>query len=82
MEASYEKVKTVVKEIKKHIEQNVPQEMEKVKEANEAIKEKMKELAATRTEVTKKIDMLKDELAKQEVSISILFIRISVDLLG
>ncbi|XP_048478309.1 DNA repair protein RAD50 isoform X2 [Plutella xylostella] len=67
VEASYEKVKTVVKEIKKHIEQNVPQEMEKVKEANEAIKEKMKELAATRTEVTKKIDMLKDELAKQEI---------------
>lgn len=67
VEASFEKVKSIIKEIRQHEEKNVPREMERTKEANEKIMERKIQAMKDRDEVTKRIEVLKDELAKQEV---------------
>lgn len=41
--------------------------MDKIKEANDKLMEKQKQIMADRDALTKRIDTLKDELAKQEV---------------
>lgn len=43
--------------------------MDKIKEANEKLMEMQKRIMADRDTLTKKIDSLKDELAKQAVRI-------------
>ncbi|KAG6456966.1 hypothetical protein O3G_MSEX010045 [Manduca sexta] len=65
--SSFDKVKTIDTEIKQHKERNVPREMEKIKEANEKLMEKQKQIMDDRQVLTKRIDSLKDELAKQEI---------------
>lgn len=42
--------------------------MDKIKEANEKLMEKQKQIMVDRDALTKRIDTLKDELAKQDVS--------------
>lgn len=42
--------------------------MEKIKEANEKLLEKQKQIMDDRQVLTKRIDTLKDEIAKQAVS--------------
>lgn len=65
--SSFDKVKAIDMEIKQHKDKNIPREMEKIKEANEKLLEKQKQIMNDRQILTKKIDTLKDELAKQEV---------------
>lgn len=65
---AYDKVKAIELEIKQHKERNVHLEMDKIKEANERLMEKQKQIMVDRDMLTKKIDSLKDELAKQDVS--------------
>lgn len=42
--------------------------MDKIKEANEKLMDKQKQIMVDRDALTKRIDTLKDELAKQDVS--------------
>ncbi|CAK1580166.1 unnamed protein product [Parnassius mnemosyne] len=64
---AFDKVKTIKMEIKQHKERNVQLEMDKIKEANEKLMEKQKQIMIDRDTLTKKIDSLKDELAKQDI---------------
>ncbi|XP_050682085.1 DNA repair protein RAD50 [Leptidea sinapis] len=63
----FDKVKIIDLEIKQHKERNIQKELDKIKEANEKLMEKQKQIIADRDVLTKKIDSLKDELAKQEI---------------
>ncbi|KAI5644327.1 rad50 zinc hook motif domain-containing protein [Phthorimaea operculella] len=65
---SFDKVKSIDNEIKQHKERNIQKEMDKINEANEKLKEKHKKLMDDRDTLTKRIDTLKDELAKQEIN--------------
>ncbi|XP_063825503.1 DNA repair protein RAD50 [Ostrinia nubilalis] len=65
--SSFDKVKQINLEIKQHKDKNIPLEMDKIKEANEKLMEKQKQIMADRDALTKRIDTLKDELAKQEI---------------
>lgn len=67
---SFDKVKSIDSEIKQHKERNVQRDMDKIKEANEKLMEKQKQIMIDRDALTKRIDTLKDELAKQDVSSS------------
>lgn len=64
---AFDKVKQIILEIKQHKDKNIPLEMDKIKEANDKLMEKQKQIMADRDALTKRIDTLKDELAKQEV---------------
>ncbi|XP_068633110.1 DNA repair protein RAD50-like [Battus philenor] len=64
---AYDKVKSIEHEIKQHKERNIQFEMDKIKEANERLMEKQKQIMIDRDMLTKKIDSLKDELAKQDI---------------
>ncbi|XP_063536306.1 DNA repair protein RAD50-like isoform X2 [Cydia strobilella] len=64
---SFDKVKTIIIEIKQHEEKNVQREMDKIKEANERLMERQKQIMTDRNTLTKRIDSLRDELAKQEI---------------
>ncbi|KAJ0176692.1 hypothetical protein K1T71_007871 [Dendrolimus kikuchii] len=66
--SSYDKVKAIDTEIKQHFEKNIPREMEKIKEANEKLMEKQKQIMDDRQVLTKRIDTLKDEIAKQAIN--------------
>ncbi|XP_059049684.1 DNA repair protein RAD50 [Achroia grisella] len=63
----FDKVKTILSEIKQHKDRNIPREMEKIKEANNKLMEKQKQIMIDRDVLTKRIDSLKDEIAKQEI---------------
>ncbi|CAH2048564.1 unnamed protein product, partial [Iphiclides podalirius] len=63
----FDKVKSIELEIKQHKERNVHLEMDKIKEANERLMDKQKQIMVDRDMLTKKIDSLKDELAKQDI---------------
>ncbi|XP_041979213.1 DNA repair protein RAD50 [Aricia agestis] len=65
--SSFDKVKTIEAEIKQHKERNVQKEMDKIKEANEKLLDKHKQIVTDRNSLTKRLDTLKDELAKQEI---------------
>lgn len=65
---SFDKVKSIDSEIRQHKERNIQREMEKIKEANEKLMDKQKQIMVDRDALTKRIDTLKDELAKQDVS--------------
>lgn len=65
----FDKVKQINQEIKQHKDKNIPLEMDKIKEANEKLMDKQKQIMVDRDALTKRIDTLKDELAKQEVGI-------------
>lgn len=67
MASSFDKVKAIILEINQHKDKNIPGEMEKLKEANEKVAEKQKQIAEDKEVLSKKIDELKDELSKQEV---------------
>lgn len=58
-------------DIRQHKERNLPREMEKIKEANEKLLARQKQIMTDRDTLTKRIDSLKDELAKQEVCFDI-----------
>ncbi|KPI94471.1 DNA repair protein RAD50 [Papilio xuthus] len=64
---AFDKVKSIEMEIKQHKERNVQAEMDKIKEANERLMDKQKQIMVDRNTLTKKIDSLKDELAKQDI---------------
>ncbi|XP_026327377.1 DNA repair protein RAD50 isoform X2 [Hyposmocoma kahamanoa] len=64
---SFDKVKSIVSEIRLHKERNIQREMDKIKEANEKLMEKQKQIMVDRDALTKRIDTLKDELAKQDI---------------
>ncbi|XP_049873545.1 DNA repair protein RAD50 [Pectinophora gossypiella] len=64
---SFDKVKSIDSEIRQHKERNIQREMDKIKEANEKLMEKQKQIMIDRDALTKRIDTLKDELAKQEI---------------
>ncbi|KPJ15214.1 DNA repair protein RAD50 [Papilio machaon] len=64
---AFDKVKSIEMEIKQHKERNVQAEMDKIKEANERLMDKQKQIMVDRDTLTKKIDSLKDELAKQDI---------------
>ncbi|XP_038209625.1 DNA repair protein RAD50 [Zerene cesonia] len=64
---AFDKVKIIDLEIRQHKERNIQKEMDKIKEANEKLMEKQKQIMADRDVLTKKIDSLRDELAKQEI---------------
>lgn len=66
--ASFDKVKAIDTEIKQHVEKNIPREMEKIKQANDKLMEKQKQIMNDRQVLTKRIDTLKDEIAKQEIN--------------
>ncbi|XP_053609977.1 DNA repair protein RAD50 [Plodia interpunctella] len=65
--SAFDKVKTIEAEIKQHIERNIEKEMDKIKEANDKLMEKQKQIMIDRDALTKRIDSLKDELAKQDI---------------
>lgn len=67
VEVAFNKVKSLDAEIQQHKKKNVPREMEKIQEANDKLMEKQKQIMTDRQVLTKKIDTLKDEIAKQEV---------------
>lgn len=75
MESSFDKIKTLNKEIKQHQDKNIPAEMEKIKQDNNRLMEKKMLIMKERDELTKKIETLKDELAKQEVISNSYFIQ-------
>lgn len=66
---AFDKVKAIIVEIKNHDDRNVPGEMEKIKLANDRLMEQQKQIMIDRNALTKRIDCLKDEIAKQEVRI-------------
>lgn len=65
---SFDKVKSIDSEIRQHKERNIQREMDKIKEANDKLMDKQKQIMVDRDALTKRIDTLKDELAKQDVS--------------
>ncbi|KOB65036.1 DNA repair protein RAD50, partial [Operophtera brumata] len=65
--SSFDKVKAIMQEINQHKDKNIPGEMQKLKEANEKVAEKQKQIAEDKEVLLKKIDELKDELSKQEI---------------
>ncbi|GBP22396.1 DNA repair protein RAD50 [Eumeta japonica] len=67
IENTFDKVKSMDKEIKQHEDKNVPREMERVKAVTDELMEKKMKIMKDRDELTKKIDTLKDEIAKQDV---------------
>ncbi|KAI8436710.1 hypothetical protein MSG28_010194 [Choristoneura fumiferana] len=64
---AFDKVKAILVEIKNHENKNVPGEMEKIKLANDRLMEQQKQIMIDRNALTKRIDSLKDEIAKQEI---------------
>lgn len=66
---AYDKVKAIEQEIKQHKDKNIPGEMEKLKQANEKLTERQKQIKAEKEQLAIKVDALKDEIAKQEVRI-------------
>ncbi|XP_045773017.1 DNA repair protein RAD50 [Maniola jurtina] len=64
---AFEKVKSVDLDIRMHKERNIQREMEKIKEANEKLLTRQKQIMVDRDTLTKRIDSLKDELSKQEI---------------
>ncbi|XP_072949132.1 DNA repair protein RAD50-like [Epargyreus clarus] len=64
---AFDKVETVQKEIKQHLDKNIPNEIEKIKKANDKLMDKQKQIMIDRDTLTKRIDTLKDEVARQEV---------------
>ncbi|XP_046965547.1 DNA repair protein RAD50 [Vanessa cardui] len=64
---AYEKLRAIDLEIRQHKERNLQREMDKIKEANEKLLARQKQIMIDRDTLTKKIDSLKDELAKQEI---------------
>ncbi|CAH0715635.1 unnamed protein product, partial [Brenthis ino] len=67
IENAFDKVKSIDLDIRQHKERNLPREMEKIKEANEKLLGRQKQIMTDRDTLTKRIDSLKDELAKQEI---------------
>ena len=66
---SFDKVKSIDSEIRQHKDRNIPREMDKIKEANEKLTEKVKQIVEDRETLVKRIDTIKDEIAKHEVSL-------------
>ncbi|KAM3965158.1 DNA repair protein rad50 [Aphomia sociella] len=64
----FDKIKAILSEIKQHKDRNIPREMEKIKEANNKLMEKQKQIMIDRDALTKKIDTLRDEITKQEIN--------------
>lgn len=64
---AYDKLRAIDLEIRQHKERNLQREMDKITEANEKLLARQKQIMIDRDTLTKKIDSLKDELAKQEV---------------
>ncbi|CAG9786668.1 unnamed protein product [Diatraea saccharalis] len=64
---SFDKVKSISAEIKQHKEKNLPLKMAKIKENNEIRMEQLKTIMADRAALTKRIDTIKDEIAKQQI---------------
>ncbi|CAH0398401.1 unnamed protein product [Chilo suppressalis] len=63
--SSFDKVKAISTEIKQHKEKNIPAKMAKIKEDNEKRMEQLKKIMTDRAALTKRIDTIKDEIAKQ-----------------
>lgn len=64
---AYDKLRAIDLEIRQHKERNLQREMDKITEANEKLLARQKQIMNDRDTLTKKIDSLKDELAKQAV---------------
>ncbi|CAH2096295.1 unnamed protein product [Euphydryas editha] len=64
---AYDKLRSIDLEIRQHKERNLQREMDKITEANEKLLARQKQIMIDRDTLTKKIDNLKDELAKQEI---------------
>ncbi|XP_047503353.1 DNA repair protein RAD50 [Pieris napi] len=64
---AFDKVKIIDLEIRQHKERNIQKEMDKIKEANDVLMEKQKQVMADRDLLTKKMSSLRDELSKQEI---------------
>lgn len=69
---AFDKVKILDLEIRQHKERNIQKEMDTIKEANDLLMDKQKQIMADRDLLTKKMSTLRDELAKQEVLSSFL----------
>lgn len=54
-------------DIRQHKERNLQREMDKIKDANEKLLSRQKQIMSDRDTLTKRIDSLRDELSKQEV---------------
>ncbi|XP_061383704.1 DNA repair protein RAD50 [Danaus plexippus] len=64
---AFDKIKAIDSEIKQHKDRNIQKEMDQIKEANDRLNCRHKQIINDRDTLTKKIDSLKDEIAKQEI---------------
>lgn len=67
IESAFDKIKTITKEIKQHLDKNIPNKMEVIKQDNIRLKDKKMQIMKDRDELTKRIEILKDELTKQDI---------------
>ena len=67
---AFDKVKSIDIDIRQHIERNIPLEKQKKEEAIKKLDDKLKQIQSDRQTTTKRIECLKDEIAKEEVRIA------------
>lgn len=66
---AFSKVKSIDIDIRQHIERNIPLEKQKKEESIKKLEDKLKQVQSDRQTTTKRIECLKDSIAKEEVGI-------------
>ncbi|PZC79526.1 hypothetical protein B5X24_HaOG216191 [Helicoverpa armigera] len=64
---AFDKVKSIDLDIRQHIERNIPHEKAKKEEAIKKLEDKLKKIQSDRQATTKRIETLKDDIAKEKI---------------
>ncbi|KAJ8731456.1 hypothetical protein PYW07_004620 [Mythimna separata] len=64
---AFDKVKSIDIDIRQHLERNIPLEKQKKEEAIKKLEDKLKQIQTDRQTTTKRIETLKDSIAKEQI---------------